>query len=200
MLLGLILGVFALRSAPEILPTPAYPPNTIGGGTVVALLRLSSGSVTGVQFLSGGEPFTNASQEALSRWKLNPKSPLQRLLVVVMFRNPNYYAVGGQSKPKAPAQRDASLPFPNKIIEPSYLPNATGAGSVILKVEVSAQGKVDDVSAIQEFGSLTDTSKEAVKHWQFQPAKNTAGGPVPSQAYAVLVFASPILSPAPGPH
>ena len=196
MLLGLILGVFALRGDPEILPTPSYPPNTIGGGTVVALLQLSSGSVTGVQLLSGGEPFTSASQEALSRWKLNPKSAPQRLLVVVMFRNPNYYAVGGQSKPKTPAQRDPTFPFPNKIIEPSYLPNAAGAGSVILKVDISAQGRVDDVNAIHEFGLLTETSKEAVRHWQFQPAKDASGLPVSSQAYAVVVFTSPILIPA----
>ncbi len=200
----LFLGVFlvfaALKGDQEKLPSPIFPPNTIGGGTVVALLQVSSGSVSRVEFLSGGEPFTGSSQEALIRWKLAASQKQQQVLAVVMFRNPNYYAVGGQSRLKAPEQRDPTLPFPTKVVEPAYLPNAASAGSVVLQLEISADGKVTDARPVKEFGILTDTSREAVLHWQFQPAKNASGVNVASQAYAVLVFTSPILSPAPRAH
>ncbi len=199
MLLGLLL-VAALKGDPEQLPSPIFPPNTIGGGMVVALLQVSSGAVSGVKFLSGGEPFTSSSQEALSRWKLPASRKPQPVLAVVMFRNPNYYAVGGQSKLKAPDQRDPTLPFPTKVVEPAYLPNAVGAGSVVLQLDISAEGSVTDARSVKEFGILTDTSREAVLRWQFQPAKSVSGVNVASQAWAVFVFASPILSPGPRPH
>ena len=130
---------------------PRYPPNAVSGGTVVAELVSVAGGVSDIKILSGEEPFVSSSREALQSWKLHPEKDGGDL-VVVHFRQPNLYYIGDAEEEIRCAGADPSMPCPKYVVGPAYPPQAVGQGSVILKVEVAADGSVLDVRTIQAMG------------------------------------------------
>jgi hypothetical protein len=82
------------------------------------------------------------------------------------------------------------------VEEPAYPVNALGEGSVVFKVEIRASGEVARVETVKRLGSLTQAGMEALKGWSFVPAKDDAGRAIPSEAFVVFVFRTPVLSPS----
>ena len=70
-----------------------------------------------------------------------------------------------------------------------------GQGSAVLRVRISAEGRVDKVETLKSAGILTDVSIEAVRKWEFSPAVDDRGVPETSYAYAVLVYRLPVIEP-----
>jgi hypothetical protein len=69
--MGLFIGLLGLLIAqPVDVSGPAFPPNAIFGEMVIAELAISSGSVRNIEVLQGGDPFADASVQALSKWQL----------------------------------------------------------------------------------------------------------------------------------
>ncbi len=171
----------------------SYPQNAVGGGTVVAQIRVSAGAVTGVTLLSGEEPFAGSCKASLARWRLDPEEDGERL-VVVHFRRPELYYAGERDEAISGAPWNGRLAYPRSLVPPVYPANALGKGSVVLQIDISDEGRVVEARAVKSMGILTDASVDAVRRWTFHPARDASGRPAASKAYAVIVFRYPTIA------
>ena len=174
---------------------PAYPPNTLSGGTSVFAVRFAAGSVTEISLLSGQEPFSTLGRAALSQWKFDPEAS-GKTIVVICYRRPQLLAVDSGVYELGLRETEPGLPSPKVVVEPEYPPNAIAQGSVVLHMEVARDGSVGKCEVIKDLGALTETSVRAVQKWRFSPALDRRGDGVASEAYAVLVFRMPVLGPS----
>lgn len=170
---------------------PIYPPNAISGGTVVAALHSVAGKVEQIEIPWGEEPFLNSAKSALEQWRLHPDKDSDDL-VIVHFRQPNIYYLKDAGEKMGGRRTTDVLPYPKTIIGPAYPAQILGQGAVILRMEISAEGRVAEVQTVKSAGSLTDVSIEAVRQWEFEPAEDYRGEPKASSAYAVLVYRFPL--------
>ncbi|HEV2288185.1 MAG TPA: energy transducer TonB [Candidatus Acidoferrales bacterium] len=69
-------------------------------------------------------------------------------------------------------------------------------GTVVLEVNISANGNVESVKVIRGIPSLTETALTAVKKWKFRPAKFD-GRAVPSKLPVAFAFVPPNVGPRP---
>ena len=79
--------------------------------------------------------------------------------------------------PVAPAPSDQPVPLPGQSPAPDYPPAALRrgeSGTVIVHVDVDANGVPLDVRVVQRSGSrdLDRAAQEAVRNWRFQPAQS----------------------------
>ncbi len=193
MILTAVFLIWALLAATSVVG-PAYPPDAVAGGTVVAVLRVSAGTVSKISIQHGDAPFVEPAQAALSRWRFSPGESGDNL-VVINFRAPTLYAVGPPSKILENNKAFPELAYPRKVTDPGYPPNSLAEGSVVLRLELSETGAVSKVKTVQALGSLTSSCVTAAQSWQFAPAHNKRGSPSKANAYAVCVFRRPILPP-----
>jgi hypothetical protein len=189
--LAALLFIAGFLTDPLSITFPAFPPGAIDGGTVVATLHVSRGAVEYVELLSGGEPFADYARAALYNWRFAPIPRTEEVLVVVRFRQPGHFSMGGLNQTLLPMTAEPRLPFPTRMVEPAYPTGAPRAGSVVLLLDISPSGNVVAVHVVEPLGILTETSAEAALNWHFEPATNAYGVYVPSQAYAVIVFSAP---------
>jgi TonB family protein len=182
-----LLGLVSVES-------PTYPLNAVRGGTVVAVLESVNGSVADVRILWGEEPFLSSSRSALEKWRFDSKEK-NPVLAVVQFRHPELFFPNTNKVAVPPRPSPDGLPYPTGIVQPDYPSPVQNGGSVVLQAEISDRGEVTDPRVIRPLGSFTDTALEALKQWTFRPARNSAGEPVPSRVYAVMVFRVPVTAP-----
>ena len=180
-------------SDPVTAVDPAFPPNAVGGGTVVATLQVLNGSVTGVNVISGAEPFAGSARAALAAWQFPPSSDTERVTVVVDFAQPGMYSVGPAKRRLAAPRGGSSEPYPRTVLDPQYPPNGAGEGSVVLAVDLDATGGIGNVGVLKDLGAFTQVGLQAVQQWRFSAARDASGNKRPSRVYAVLVFRAPIL-------
>jgi TonB family protein len=171
---------------------PQYPPNAIQGGTVIAEVSFVGGNVKKLNVLSGEEPFASSARSALAEWHLCLEKKCSEL-VVVYFRQPYLYSAGESREELKPVKPQSSLPIPKTVVQPAYPPNVVGQGSVILRTEISTEGRISDVQVIQSIGGLTEPSVQAVRMWKFTAPKNEKGKVQPSHAYVVFVYRFPLI-------
>lgn len=189
-LLNLLMMLFMFSS--DGITEPAYPVNSISGGLVIAELHSISGGRTEVRVLSGEEPFVSSSKAALQNWSLDSEKESADL-VVVYFRQPTLYSVGNNSEDISCAGADRSAPCPKHIVGPAYPAQAFTQGSVVLRVEVDADGRISEIRPIKATGGFTDVSTQAVREWTFTPAVDAQGVQKASHIYAVFVYSIPVI-------
>jgi TonB family protein len=171
---------------------PAYPPDAIEGGIVVALLQVSNGMVRDVQLTQADPPFGDAALSALSRWRFRD-SETGTILVVLDFRTPKLFATASPVRTlHAPAARPGS-PYPLRLVEPLYPADSVAEGSVILRIELNEAGEIARTQTLQGLGGLTSAAVAAVRKWRFEPARDWKGNPRRAEAYTVCVFRRPVL-------
>jgi hypothetical protein len=171
---------------------PAYPPRTISGGTVVAQLHVSAGTVDQVEILQGEEPFSDSVRTTLPTWRLDA-STSGNVLVVVNFRTPNLYSTGSPALRFSPGQiPKGGLPYPTKVVEPVYPANSMAEGGAVFAVRVNRSGEVSKVSVLQGLGDITEACIAAIKKWQFQAASG-ADSFGESDVFAICVVRRPVL-------
>jgi len=173
---------------------PVYPPNAIVGGTVVAQVTVAAGAVKQISILSGGEPFAGSCKKALARWSL-PSEADGSELIVVLFRRPELSSAGSPEQKIGYSKPVELLPYPKYVVEPVYPPTGSGQGSVTLFADVSVDGRVSGLRAVKSLGAFTDASMDAVRKWEFIPARDSRGKATASHAYIVLVFRVPVMRP-----
>jgi hypothetical protein len=61
-------------------------------------------------------------------------------------------------------------------------------GASVLHLEVTESGSVGGVEVIQALGDYTQATVEAVKKWNFVPARNETDKSVASDAFAICVY------------
>jgi len=171
---------------------PLFPPNAVAGGTVIAELHFAAGEVKNVGILSGEEPFVGSVRSALAKWRLTPPQDGDEL-VVVRFCQPFVPSIGNDGEEVNPAHPDSALPYPKFLIPPVYPANALGQGSVVLRTEISSEGRVTKVDVVRSVGALTEPSMDAVRKWEFAAPEDDKGVKRSSHAYGVFVYELPIL-------
>lgn len=172
---------------------PAYPVVAYQGGTVVAALELSKGSVKNVRILSGDKPFVEPAAAALRQWRF-PADRTNPALVIANFRGPNLYSIGSSEHAVDAGAVPDSLPRPRRVTEPAYPPNSLGQGSVILQLSLTRKGAIANTRVLKGAGDLARACTEAVRTWKLDPPrKMPADAPAP-EAFAVCVFRRPVLS------
>ena len=170
---------------------PLFPPNAVMGGTVVAQVHFAGGKAKSVKVLSGEDPFADSARAALLKWQGDSGEDSDEV-VIVHFRHPYLYHVADSSEEIAPAQPKGSLPYPKTVISPAYAPNTSAQGSVVLRLEISSEGRVVKVAILQRLGDMTTSSIDAVRSWVFTPPEDEKGAKQPSHAYAVFVYRFPV--------
>ena len=183
---------------PLFIAEPGYPPNAVSGGTVVAELVLSPGGLSTVRILSGGGAFAESAESALKAWRFLPKEKTS-VVVVVHFRDPNFYSTGPATRTIPPAPPNLSLAYPRTVVDPVYPANSLGQGSVVIRADIAPTGALMNTEVIQSGGGLTQASVDAVRNWSFFPAKDAKGRPIESSVFAVLVFRVPVTARAQPP-
>jgi len=184
---------FLIYSAAFSTVDPVYPPNAVGGGMVVAQVEVAAGGIRKVDILSGEEPFVSSCKSALARGSL-PAERDGRELIVVLFRRPEISFAGSSGQKMSISKAPESLPCPEYIVEPAYPPSGSGQGSVVLRADISSEGRVTGLDVVKPMGVFTDASMEAVRKWRFVPARDGQGRKTSSHAYAVLVFRFPLIA------
>ena len=174
---------------------PRYPLDAVAGGTVVAEVTSIDGAVREVDILYSDAPFANPVKNALARWRLESEG-IRKTLVVVHFRHPQIYLMGPAKQEIPLREHPKSLPYPKYIVQPPYPINVIGETSVVFSADISEKGAVSDVKIVRSPGNLT-AGLDAVKKWEFLPARNVSGIESTSHAYIVLVFRPPITTPPP---
>jgi hypothetical protein len=194
----LALGFLLLAFAQAVTVVgPGYPPNAVAGGTVVALLHVSSGSVSGIEVLQADSPFGDAAKAALSGWRFKDSDD-GNILVVFSFRAPTLYSTGDPTRHLPAAKPVTGLAYPKTVVEPAYPPTSQAEGSTVLRLDVNAAGSVSRVRIVKDLGDATGACVTAARSWRFVPALDNKGISVPSEAYAVCVVRRPIVkSPLP---
>jgi hypothetical protein len=173
---------------------PVYPPNAVGGGTVVAQVSLAHGAVKKISILSGAEPFVSSCKTALAQWS-SPSEPDGNELIVVHYRRPELISAGAPEQKIGYSKPAELLPYPKYVVEPVYPPTGSGQGSVALLADISVDGRVSGLRVIKSLGAFTGVSMDAVKKWEFVPARDSRGKTTASHAYVVLVFRFPVMRP-----
>lgn len=194
-------GAEAVRYSAGVLPE--MPAMVAGGGQVVLQVAVKpSGSVGTVTTLRDTPPYTELLRRAVAAWRFTPvvasDSPEgANVLVVGVFRPPTMYEPAPGEVPRDLAKAAADVPFPKTLAPPPLPPREWTGGVVLAELQVGPDGEVTDAAVVRtEPAAASGTSAaalEAVKSWRFRPAVRK-GEPASSVVYAVLGFASPVVS------
>ena len=173
---------------------PAAPASTPFAGVVVLIAQPGAdGDVQNLSVLAGPQPFLDASVAAVKKWKWTSvtgerNSPVS---VTLFYRSRQILT----SAPPTPFPDWAALqtrpPLPQTLFDPGYPVNSVGEGVVILEVQVSPQGAVENIRVVQDVPSLTELARRAVQGWRFTPAKS-AGNLANGTAIVAISFLRPI--------
>jgi hypothetical protein len=190
-----LLLVYQLSSDLNVV-APGYPPLAYQGGNVVAVIELSKSSENNVVILHAEEPFVEPVQAALAQWRLPSNRKDAAVLVVVNFGN-FFPTTATQNHNIDCPQYNRHTPVPRLIVEPIYSDGLTLGGAAVLHLKVAASGSVEDVAVIQELGGQTQSIIEAVRKWEFTPARGESDQPIDSEAFAIYAYRPLILNTTP---
>lgn len=62
-------------------------------------------------------------------------------------------------------------PVPSFVVDPVISPMVYQGGTVVLRVAVTAAGRVDDIEVVSGVPAITGPVLEAVRKWSFTPAR-----------------------------
>jgi outer membrane biosynthesis protein TonB len=68
--------------------------------------------------------------------------------------------------------------------------NSVTTGTVVIRVTVDSEGKVENTVAIRDIASLTAPCMRILKEWKFEPAQ-FRGKPIPSSVALAFVIRLP---------
>jgi TonB family protein len=181
----------------------AYPPEARSSGMVTLDITVdSSGAVQSVQAARDVPPLTKAAEDAVRQWKFHPATKGDQSLpgvirVNVVFNPFNPSDVSIPNKPIPPPE-NASANVTGVFQPPDvksadyavYPPNTVASGAVILDVQLSEEGSVQDVSTLRGVDPLAAASSKAVRDWQFTPGIYESK-PIASHEIVAFVFVRP---------
>ncbi len=139
--------------------------------------------------------YVEDSIAAVKRWRFSPaidSSSLKptRSLTSISFLYDRVFGTGTilPIMRTRPAQSFNDMPpLPSKVWRADYPVNSIGIGTVVLKLRIEVSGSISDVEVIKSVPSLDEPSINAVRKWQFQPARHD-GKPVGSTTVVAFVF------------
>jgi TonB family protein len=181
----------------------AYPPEARSAGMVTLDVTVdSSGAVQTVQAARNVPPLTKAAEDAVRQWKFHPATkgdqPVSGIIRVNVVFNPfNPSDVSIPNKPLPPpegtAANAAGVFRPPDVKSAGYAvypPDTVASGAVVLDIQLSEDGSVQEVSTLRGVDRLAAASSKALRNWQFTPAAYE-GKPIASHEVVVFVFVRP---------
>lgn len=178
---------------------PELPVLAAGGGHVALEVLVGvDGQVFGVNVLRGVTPFSDALRTSVARWRFEPRQEAGRpveapVLVAAWFRTPTLLESAGAFEfPPASGRASEDIPLPVVVGVPAYPPTALGDGVVAVEVAVGIEGDVRSVRVVLFAAGFDAAAMDAARRWRFRPAIR-ADKPVPSVAYLVFGFRSPVM-------
>ena len=187
-------------------PAPAPPGQMIvGGGEVLLDVTIGTdGQVGSIARLRVTPPYTDLVATAVEDWRFSPadiatqeggrRKAESHVLVAAVYRSPAMYLGGSLGEtPRDVAQPSASIPLPRELTAPAYPPTARGDGTVVLEIEVGADGSPRNVRVVHSGGGFDSAALQAAQQWNFAPAR-LADHAVPAFVYVVMGFREPIVS------
>jgi len=134
--------------------------------------------------------------------EMAPPAPIKHNEVVPAVEAPGLNTVvasnklpdlpGAAARPAPPVTKAVSAELLQRV-EPEYPPLAQRMrlqGDVVLRVHLTRDGSVDDVTVTRGESVFRNAAIAAVKQWRYKPA-TLAGSPVESEAQVVLRFSLP---------
>lgn len=179
-----------------------YPIRSIAVGTVVFEITVSeTGAVEDVRPIREIQSLTETAAESVRKWQfksalLGGKPTRSRTVVAVTF---NPAALPAQNVPfpplsaTAPSYRAVLEPEPVNVVAasfPQYPSNSVTTGTVVLRVTVGKEGRVEDAVAVRDIASLTASCIRSLKEWRFEPAQ-LRGKPILSSIAIAFVLRPP---------
>jgi outer membrane biosynthesis protein TonB len=179
-----------------------YPVQSIAVGTVVLEIRVSeNGTVEDVRPIREIQSLTGMAVQSVKQWRfkpavLNDRPTRSRTVVAVTF-NPVDTVVHdvplpplSETKPLSPAIIE---PIPIEVVAaafPRYPYNSVTTGTVVLRVSVGTDGRVEKAVAVRDVPSLTGPCLDVLKKWRFEPAE-FRGQHIPSSIGLAFVLRPP---------
>lgn len=180
-----------------------YPIQSVAIGTVVLEVTVSNtGDVEAVQPIREIQSLTDVAIDSVRDWSFKPASlngtPIRsRTTVAVTFNPPAIPAANVPLPPvtlKFRASDPVLEPDPVEVLAaafPQYPANSLAIGTVVLRLTVGKNGKVEDTEAVRKIASLTSPCIRVVKEWRFKPAE-LQGKPLRSSIALAFVLRPPL--------
>jgi TonB family protein len=176
------------------------PFNVAAAGLVVLDVTIDArGGVSAVSIVKDVDPFGSTLKEELAGWEFEParedgRAVESQILVAGLFRPAMLLFPAPPGLRPPDTEPPKSMPYPTSVAVPPYPPTAVGQGAVLVEVEVSAEGRVEQVRLVGSAESAFEApALDAARAWVFRPARSD-GRAVHSRAYIVFSFRWPTTS------
>lgn len=200
------------RFLPPRFQSGIAPPTDIravGGGEVFLEADVTdTGFVKEIRPLRLTPPFTEMVTASVRQWRflpaiqeLNPdpsepqvilKRPVKsKVLIAAIFRPPTLNTPTLGTLPQDVAMASDDIPLPIATVMPFYPVAALFDGTVLVEVQVGADGRVLGTKVLQSGAVFDGPALDALKKWVFRPAR-VRSVPAPSFAYVSFGFRQPI--------
>jgi len=196
---------FSLQVPTEVEPphvkqiVPAEPNlNIVYSTWVIADLYVGTdGSVHFPTVLKGEEPFRSSVLSSVSRWTFSPAraaTPVEsHVTAVFLFRARDIFSLPPPDLSDIPAAGPDRPPIPVSLADPGYLATSIAEGEVVLELEISKSGSIQNVGIVRAILGLTEFTERAVRSWRFAPALR-AGLPVPGTVIVTISYLRPAVA------
>jgi TonB family protein len=199
-MLVLLLALQATTFQPAALSHYVVDPIPYGTGAAgIVLLDVAvdeRGASGDARVLKDVAPFTDLIRKRLADWRFEParedgKPLASRVLVAGIYRPAMLEFPAPPDGPSLPkADRESGAPVPTSVAIAPYPPNAMGDASVMVEVQLDAQGQVVDARVVGGTPGFDGAAAGAARQWKFSPASRK-GAAVPSRAYLLFSFRQP---------
>jgi TonB family protein len=178
----------------------------VGGGEVLLELTVDrTGAVSGIKPLRETASFTERMTQAVRNWHFHPSEidiPAERrkpggpvtelvdtkVLVAGVFSRPSVIGPTLGEPIRDVGSASADIPFPTSLPTVAYPPGKTGAGVVLVEVQVDAKGGVSNAKVRVSSPGFDSVAVNAARQWRFRPAKLRGNAP----AVVYIVFGFPV--------
>jgi len=174
------------------------PMRTEASGTVVLdAVVTRAGNVAKVYVRRGIPALTHLAVNSVTGWKFSPATygdnPIDSIVrVAVTFRPSGLLSSpdmlpGVEASPESESDARFQPPEVTHAAFPNYPDNTVISGSVVLEINLSANGQAEKVKVLADLPPLTAAAQAVVPQWRFSPA-SFSGDPVPSRIILAFVF------------
>lgn len=160
-----------------------YPVQSIAVGTVVLEVTVSEkGAVEDVRPIRKIQSLTETAVQSVKQWRFKPAvldgRPTRSRTVVAVTFNPAETVAHDVPLPALsetePSSQAMIEPIPIKVVNaafPHYPYNSVTTGTVVLRVSVASDGRVEKAIVVRDVPSLTGPCLDVLKKWRFEPAE-----------------------------
>ena len=184
------------------------PANVVGGGEVLIQGTVDKrGAFTGPVILRSTPPYTNLVLDAIGGWKFSPARGMTpdsgvavvdaAVLIAAVYRPPTLNGPTLGEVPRDIGTPTADAPYAVSTASPSYPPTAVSGAVVLFAVSLDEAGHITGATTVGPSSGFDAAARDALIQWKFRGG-SYRGRPVPSTAYVMFGFSSPIVGGTPG--